>query len=82
LRAVIGSLPSTLVLRRDVISHVDHVLKAVVGVSHAGLQRYRVRLTDHRLVEAFLILINDEVSGCPLLAAEDLALKHAAQYAA
>jgi hypothetical protein len=27
-------------------------------------------------------LINDEVSGCPLLAAEDLALKHAAQYAA
>ena len=37
---------------------------------------------DHCLVEARLTLINYEVSGCPLLAAEDLALKHGPQYAA
>jgi hypothetical protein len=35
-----------------------------------------MRLADHCFVEAGFILINYEVSGCPLLAAEDLALKH------
>ena len=64
------------------MSHIDQVLKAVVGVLHAGLQGGGVGLTDHCLVKAFPTLINDEVPGCLLLAAEDLALKHAAQYAA
>jgi hypothetical protein len=35
-----------------------------------------MRLADHCFVEAGFILINYEVSGCPLLAAEHLALKH------
>jgi hypothetical protein len=77
-----GAVASTLVSRRGVLSHIDHVFSAVIDVSLAGLQGGGVRLANHCLVEARLTLLNYEVSRGSLLAAEDLALKHGPQYAA
>jgi hypothetical protein len=71
------SKKGSLVLTRRVLSHVDHILSAVVDISCAGLQRGGVRVADNCLVEARLSLINDEVSRGALLAPENLALKHA-----
>ena len=68
---------ASLVLRRRVLSHVDHILNAVVDVWPPGLQRGGMRVAHHCLVEARLCLINDEVSRGPLLAPENLALNHA-----
>ena len=58
------------------MAHVNHILDSVIDVPLARFKGGGVRLTDHRLGETPLILINYEVSRGPFLTPENLALQH------